>query len=94
MSEAAEKVRVLIEKLLLHKGMRGVICRVFPPGGSGGGSRYTVLLEKGTVREQVFLDIVAVQRYTQTGNEQFVLSPIRAAIHNIERIQKKQAERK
>jgi len=92
MSNIADKVRILVEKHSLHKGKRGLVCRVFAP--SGGARNYTVVLEYNRVREQIFLDGGAVSQFERTGNEQLILNSIRTAMHNLERLEKKQESRK
>lgn len=92
MTDYSEKIRHLIEKLLIHKGRRGVVVRVFPPG--GGVRTYSVVLEEARSREQLFLDGSHVEHYGRTGNEQYVLNSIRAAIHNLDRMQKKREAHK
>jgi hypothetical protein len=87
MSSVVDKLRIIVEKLCLHKGKRGLVCRVFPPGSGSRG--YTIVLEYNRIREQVFLDSSTVAQFERTGNEQFVLNSIRTAIHNLERMEKK-----
>lgn len=91
MSSIVDKVRILVEKHSLHKGKRGLICRVFAP--SGGARTYTVVLEYNRVREQIFLDSGAVSQFDRTGNEQLILNSIRTAMHNLERQGKKHESR-
>jgi len=92
MMDYSAKIRTLIEKLLIHKGRRGVVVRVFPPG--GGARTYSVVLEEHRSREQLYLDGSHVEHYGRTGNEQYVLNSIRAAIHNLDRMQKKRESQK
>jgi hypothetical protein len=92
MNSVVEKLRLVIEKLSLHKGKRGLVCRVFPPG--AGSRSYTVVMEYNRVREQVYLDSAAVAQFERTGNEQLILNTIRTAMHNLERMEKKQEVRK
>jgi hypothetical protein len=77
-------LRQLIEKLLIRRGLRNVTCRVFPP--SVGSHLYSVLLEERGVREQFFIENAHVQRFGETGNEQDVLTDIRAALRNLDRL--------
>lgn len=92
MSSVVDKLRILVEKHSLHKGKRGLVCRVFAP--AAGGRAYTVVLEYNRVREQIYLDGGIVAQYDRTGNEQLILNSIRTAMHNIERMEKKNESRK
>lgn len=92
MSGIVDKLRVLVEKLSLHKGKRGLVCRVFPP--AAGSRSYVVVLEYNGVREQVFLDPVVVSNYDRTGIDQNIQNSIRTAIHNLERMEKKHENRR
>ena len=87
MSTPTEKLRTLVEKMAMHKGKRGMTCRVFAP--SAGARTYTVILEYNRLREQFFLDGAAVSQFDRTGNDQVVQNAIRTALHNIERMGKK-----
>jgi hypothetical protein len=85
-------LRQLIEKLLIHRGMRNAHCRVFPP--TGGLRAYTILLEDSGVREQFFIDNAHVERFAESGNEQYVLTHVRSGIRNLDRlVTKKKAAR-
>ena len=84
MPDVSSNVRQLIEKLLLHRGLRGASCRVFSPAGLG--KTYTIILEQSGIREQFFLDTQDVERFAETGNEQFVLNDIRTGIRNLDRL--------
>jgi hypothetical protein len=92
MSTVTDKLRILVEKHCLHKGKRGVVCRVFPPGASS--RTYTVILEHNRVREQIFIESSTVALYDRTGNDQHILNSIRTAMHNMERMEKKVDNRK
>ena len=78
--------------MLLHRGRRGASCRVFAPG--GGTRTYSVILEEGGIREQFFIENKHVERFAESGNEQYVLTYIRTGIHNLDRlVTKKQKSR-
>jgi hypothetical protein len=77
-------LRQLIEKLLIRRGRRNASCRVFSPAGMG--RSYTVILEEAGIREQFFLDNSDVERFGETGNEQFLLAEIRTGIRNLDRL--------
>ena len=80
----SEALRQLTEKMLLRRGRRSAICRVYPPGGAG--SIYTLILEDSGIREQFFMDVAQVKKFVETGNEQFVLHEIRTAVRNLDRL--------
>ena len=92
MSTVVDKLRVAVERLALHKGKRGMVCRVFAP--AAGGRAYSIVLEYNRNREQIFLDAGTVAQFDRTGNEQLILNSIRTAIHNLERVAKKTENRK
>jgi hypothetical protein len=70
--------------MLLHRGRRGASCRVFAPG--GGNRSYTVILEESGIREQFFIENARVERFAESGNDQYVLTYIRSGIHNLDRL--------
>jgi len=85
-------LRQIVEKMLIQRGRRNATCRVFAPG--GGNRNYSVILEESGIREQFFIDSPQVERFAETGNEQFVLNSIRAGIRNLDRlVTKKKAAR-
>ena len=84
MPDLSGHVRQLIEKHLIHRGRRAASCRVFAPGGVT--RSYSVILEEGGIREQFFLDNAHVERFVETGNEQFVLNEVRTGIRNLDRL--------
>lgn len=92
MSSVVDQLRIAVEKLSLHKGKRGLVCRVFAP--SAAGRAYSIVLEYNRLREQIFLDSSTVSQFERTGNEQLILNSIRTAMHNLERMEKKADRRK
>ena len=84
MADLSSNVRQLAEKMLLHRGLRGASCRVFAPAGMG--RAYTVIVEQSGIREQFFIDTQDVERFAETGNEQFVLNDIRTGVRNLDRL--------
>jgi hypothetical protein len=74
----------LVEKLLIRRGQRNASCKVFAPGGMG--RNYSVVLEEAGIREQFFLDGSDVERFVETGNEQFIMAEIRTGMRNLERL--------
>jgi hypothetical protein len=83
-ADFSTNLRQLIEKLLIHRGRRNATCRVFPP--NVGTRLYTVLLEERGVREQFFIESAHVDRYAESGNEQYVLTYIRSGLRNLDRL--------
>jgi predicted nucleotide-binding protein (sugar kinase/HSP70/actin superfamily) len=77
-------LRQLIEKHLLHRGRRNAICHVYLPVGLS--HTYTIILEEIGVREQFFMDVSQVEKFIQTGNQQFVLNEVRTAVRNLDRL--------
>jgi len=77
-------LRQAVEKMLIHRGRRNASCRVFAPGGGSRG--YSVILEEAGIREQFFIEHAQVERFAETGNEQFVLNDIRTGIRNLDRL--------
>jgi len=63
-------LRHVVEKMLLHRGRRAASCRVLAP--AGGPRTYSVLLDEAGIREQFFIDLQHVEKFAETGNEQFV----------------------
>ena len=84
MSDLTGNVRLLIEKMLIRRGQRNATCRVFQPNSMG--RNYSVVLEEAGIREQFFLDGSEVERFVETGNEQFILAEIRTGMRNLERL--------
>lgn len=84
MPDFSTHLRQLVEKMLLHRGRRAASCRVFPP--SGGNRSYTVILEESGIREQFFIDNAHVERFAESGNDQFVLTYVRSGIRNLDRL--------
>ena len=84
MADNSVALRQLIEKHLLHRGLRSAICRVYQPAGLG--HNYTVIMEESGIREQFFMDVSQVEKFLQTGNEQFVLNEVRTAVRNLDRL--------
>ena len=91
MNSTVDKIRVLVEKLALHKGKRGLVCRVFAPG--AGSRAYTIVLEHSGVREQFFLEPNLVALYERSGMDQQIQNSVRMALHNLERLGKKHENR-
>jgi hypothetical protein len=90
--EFSSNLRQLIEKLLIHRGRRNATCRVFPP--AGGIRSYSIVLEEAGIREQFFIENAHVERFAESGNEQYVLTYVRAGIRNLDRlVTKKKAAR-
>lgn len=84
MPDFSGHLRQAVEKMLIHRGRRGASCRVFAPG--GGTRTYSVILEEAGIREQFFIENAHVERFAETGNEQFVLNDIRTGIRNLDRL--------
>ena len=84
MPDVSGHLRQLVEKTLVRRGRRGASCRVFAPGGVT--RTYSVILEESGIREQFFIENAHVERFAETGNEQFVLSHIRSGIRNLDRL--------
>ena len=84
MPDFSGHLRQVVEKMLLHRGRRAASCRVFAPG--GGTRTYTVLLEESGIREQIFIENSHVEKFAESGNEQYVLTYIRSGIHNLDRL--------
>lgn len=82
--DASAALSQLIEKLLLHRGKRDFSCRVYPP--AAGLRSYSVVLEGNRIREQFFLEPHRVEQFALTGNEQYVLTDVRTALRNLERL--------
>lgn len=91
MVDAATSLTQLIQKLLIYRGNRDVICRVFPPGPTK--RTYTVILEKDRHREQFFLDSKKVGQFARTGIELYVLTEIRVAFRNLEKLNRRKSSR-
>ena len=85
MPDLTGNLRQLVEKMLIRRGQRNATCRVFQPSG-GMGRNYSVVLEEAGIREQFFLDVSDVERFVETGNEQFILGEIRTGLRNLERL--------
>ncbi|MBI3934471.1 MAG: hypothetical protein HY316_07235 [Acidobacteria bacterium] len=84
MPDFSGHLRQMVEKMLVQRGRRNASCRVFAPG--GGTRTYSVILEESGIREQFFIENAYVERFAETGNEQFVLTYIRAGIRNLDRL--------
>ena len=84
MPDVSGHLRQMVEKMLLQRGRRGASCRVFAPG--GGTRTYTVILEESGIREQFFIENAHVERFAESGNEQYVLTHIRSGIRNLDRL--------
>jgi len=82
--EFATNLRQLIEKQLLRRGRRNATCRVFPPGGTT--RSYSVVLEEAGIREQFFIENAHVERFAESGNEQYVSTYVRSGIRNLDRL--------
>jgi hypothetical protein len=81
-----------IAKVLLMRGARDVKCRVFKQ--SGGGGPYPVIIDRGAVSEQFFLNARDVDVFVRTGTEINLTNEVRAALKNLDRrYQKKMAGR-
>lgn len=91
MVDAATSLTQLIQKLLIYRGNRDVICRVFPPGPTK--RTYTVILEKERHREQFFLDSKKVGQFAKTGIELYVLTEIRVAFRNLDKLERRRSSR-
>ena len=91
MVDATTRLTQLIQKLLLYRGSRDVICRVFPPGPTQ--RSYSVILEKGQHREQFFLDSTKVGQFAKTGIDLYVLTEIRVAFRNLDRLERRRSSR-
>ena len=84
MPDFSGNLRQLIEKLLIHRGRRNARCRVFPP--SPGLRSYSVILEEAGIREQFYVQNSNVERFAESGNEQYVLTDVRSGIRNLDRL--------
>ncbi|HWP84634.1 MAG TPA: hypothetical protein VNN17_05555 [Terriglobia bacterium] len=84
MPDFSGHLATLVEKMLLHRGKRNTRFRVFPP--SANTRSYSVILEESGIREQFFIEHAYVERFAESGNEQFVLGSIRAGINNLDRL--------
>ena len=91
MVDAATSLTQLIQKLLIYRGNRDVICRVFPPGPTK--RAYTIILEKERHREQFFLDSKKVGQFARTGMELYVLTEIRVAFRNLDKLNRRKSSR-
>ncbi len=91
MVDAATSLTQLIEKLLIYRGNRNVICRVFPPGPTK--RTYSVILEKDRHREQFFLDSKKVGQFARTGIELYVPTEIRVAFRNLDKLDRRKSSR-
>lgn len=92
MAHYGENLRMLIEKLLMYRGRRFTTCRVFPP--SPGSRVYSLILEESGIREQFYLDAMHVEQFAKTGNDQQIMTDIRAALRNLDRqLMKKKLKR-
>jgi len=76
-------LRQLVEKMLIQRGRRRASCRVYAPAGVT--RTYSVILEEAGVREQLFIEVSHVERFAESGNEQFVHSEIRNAVRDLDR---------
>ena len=88
---ASEQMSQLIKKLLMLRGARNVICRVFPP--SSGQRAYVVILERDRVREQFLLSPRIGAGLGSQGLELAVQTEVRTALHNLDRLAKRRAFR-
>jgi hypothetical protein len=71
--------------MLIHRGRRMLPACVFAPGG---GTRGYSDPGREPGREQFFIEISHVERFAETGNEQFS-AEIRAAVRNLDRLVRK-----
>jgi len=88
---ASEQMSQLIKKLLMLRGARNVICRVFPP--SSGQRAYVVILERDRVREQFLLSPRNGAGPGSQGLEMAMQTEIRTALHNLDRLDRRKASR-
>lgn len=88
---ASEQMSQLIKKLLMLRGVRNVICRVFPP--SSGQRAYLIILERDRVREQFYLRPGNGAAFGSQGLELAVTAEIRTALHNLDRLGRRKALR-
>ena len=84
MADYSGPLRLLVEKMLMHRGRRAANCRVFAP--ASGPRAYSVIVDEAGVRDQFFIDVVRVEKFAETGNEQFVLNEIRNGVRNFDRM--------
>ncbi len=91
MVDASTSLTQLIQKLLIYRGNRDVNCRVFPP--TPGHRSYTIILEKDRHREQLFMDAKKVEQFAKTGIELYVLTDIRVAFRNLDRLERRKPSR-
>jgi len=92
MVDASKSLTQLIEKLLLYRGNRNVNCRVFAP--RSGMHSYSIILEKDQLREQFFLDAKKVEQFARTGVELYVLTEIRVAMRNLDKLIRRKPSRR
>ena len=88
---ASEHMSQFIKKLLLLRGARDVICRVFAP--SSGQRAYLIILERDRVREQFFLSPKFGGALGSAGLELAAQTEIRTALHNLDRLSRRKANR-
>ena len=90
-ADASEQMGHFIKKLLVLRGARNVICRVFAP--NSGQRAYVIILEKDGVREQFYLSPKHGTASGSAGLELAVQTEIRAALRNLDRLSKRRANR-
>ena len=90
-ADASEHMSQFIKKLLVLRGARNVICRVFPP--SPGQRAYLIILERDRVREQFYLNPKFGAALGNVGLELAAQTEIRTALHNLDRLSRRKASR-
>ena len=85
----SEQMSQFIKKLLMLRGARNVICRVFPP--TPGQRAYLIILERDRVREQFFLRPAHGAAFGSTGLDVAMQTEVRTALHNLDRLSRRKA---
>ena len=88
---ASEHRSQFIKKLLLLRSAWNVICRVFAPNSRQ--RAYLIILEKDRVREQFYRTPKFGAAIGSAGIELAVQTEIRTALHNLDRLSKRRANR-
>ena len=90
-ADASEKMSQFIKKLLVLRGARNVICRVFAP--TSGQRNWSIILERDGVREQFSLNPKHGAATGGAGLELAAQTEIRTALHNLDRLSRRRANR-
>ena len=90
-ADASERMSQFVKKLLILRGARNVICRVFAP--NAGQRGYLIILERDGVREQFYLNPKYGAALGNVGLELAAQTEIRTALHNLDRLNRRKANR-